>query len=134
MCWDLIPPVAGTYLPTGQTGAASRQVAISIDLDFELPTPEVNQAIVATGSVQIHWTADSTARSFLVRIDPIPYRGVVLAEIVVPSRLRTWTFDLDLPPGNYQAGVWAFSDDFAGSAPLQPRFEVASDSLVFTNP
>lgn len=134
MWWDLIPPVTGTYIATGQTSAGPVQVPLSIDASSQLPPPTVEQAIVTADGVEISWNAHPSARSFLVRLNDIPFPNFSLGEILLPSQVRNWTFGLNLPPGNYQAVVWAFPENLTEPGTIQTPFNISSDSLFFAEP
>jgi len=60
----------------------------------------------------VQWTAPLDARSFLVRVNPIPFTGMT-GEMVVGGEARTLTLTgLSLASGGqYQAVVFAFSKD-----------------------
>ena len=88
------------------------------------------------GQVTFEWIAPSEARSFLVRVDPIPFAGTTAGQIVVSGDSRTATLSgLFLVSGaRYQGVVWAFPNDVMTPDPLVGPFNIASDSVTFTAP
>lgn len=136
MCWDAILPVTGWY--TARTSIAGelfeRKRTFRIDAAKRLTTPQIASLDVGPDHVTFEWSAPSSAKSFLLRVNPDPFTGTITAEMVVPGNSRSATLSgLSLVAGaRYQAVVWGFSQDV--KTPGSPRvapFNLASDDVQF---
>ncbi len=128
ICWQFIPAVAGFY-----SGVQLSQ-PFTFDVSATLPAPQLFAPDVTLQRVILNWTADATALSFLVRVNPGPFSGVITKEQVAAGDKRTATLKgLSLVPGaQYQAVVFAFSKDIGSQDPLIGQFQVSAHAITFT--
>jgi hypothetical protein len=140
ICWGGTPAVAGPYTATDQispTGKVSRTAQFWIEPTSLLEAPQVTVSGVTANQVTVTWTASSAAKSFLVRINPLPFPPLfITVEKVVSGDSRSVTFTgLSLATGiNYQAVVFAFSKDVMTPDVLDAPFNMAAHAPVFTVP
>lgn len=136
ICWDVsIMPVTGNYAARGTVDAQELVCDFSIDSGSQLPAPEITALRIGAGQVTVDWTASASARSFLVRVNPIPFTGVT-GEMVVSGDTRTASLTgLSLVAGaQYQAVVFAFSQDVMTPDPLNGPFNIGAHGVVFVAP
>jgi len=136
MCWDVnTPPVTGQYSAQAEVGNELLEARLSIDTASWLEPPAITKLSVLPGQVQVEWTATSQARSFLVRVNPVPFSGVT-GEVVVPGEERGTTLTgLSLAGGaQYQAVVFAFSRDVRTPESVLNPFNIGAHGVVFTAP
>src|SRR5262249_33738005 len=105
-----------------------------IDAGSVLTAPQITNVVSTAGQVTVQWAATSEARSFLVRIDPIPFTGVVTKEMVVPGTDRSVTLSgLSLVPGaQYQVAVFFFPPDVKTPEALVGPFNIGAHGVVTT--
>ena len=91
--------------------------------------------VPGSGQVTVQWTAPQDARSFLVRVNPIPFTGIT-GEMVVGGEARTLTLTgLSLASGGqYQAVVFAFSKYVQTPGDMDGQFNISTHSVTFQAP
>jgi len=134
--WAFTQPITGEYTAFASTGSQSYESRASINAANTLPAPEITELTVSPGQVTFRWTATSAAQSFLVRINPLPFAGVITSEVIVSGSNRTATLSgLSLTRGaTYQALVFAFSLDVKTPGAIAGQFNVSTHSISFTAP
>ena len=91
--------------------------------------------MVGAGSVSVGWTAPTAARSFLIRVNPVPFTGITGEKIVSGASRSATLTGLALTTGaNYQASVFAFSQDVLTPDPLESVFNISADNMSFIGP
>jgi hypothetical protein len=136
VCYNFIPAVTGTYSARTVVGGETHQASVVIDAANRLVAPQITSVDNVTRSqVVVRWTAAATSRSFLVRINPVPFTTTT-NERVVQTNVREWTFSgLSLTPGaEYQAVVWAMSSDVITPEQLVGPFNMAAHTRSFRAP
>lgn len=137
ICWLPAPTVTGEYVARTKVEGlvAIPQANVTIDASSVIAAPQITQVTIGDGQVALRWSATSAAASFLLRVNPDPFDGSVVNELVVTGNRRSATIALSLVSGKtYQAVVWAFSQDLTTAAPLTGPFSIASHSITFTAP
>ncbi|HVH68714.1 MAG TPA: Ig-like domain-containing protein [Gemmatimonadales bacterium] len=136
--WVFAPAIAtsGTYTASASIGDVVRRATFSIDASNTLEAPQITGVDPGTTQVAITWTASPSAQSFLVRVNPVPFTGVVTAEQVVSGSTRAFTFsNLSLVAGgSYQAVVWAFDKDVITPGEIGTQFNIGAHAVGFTAP
>lgn len=133
LCWDVaVPAVTGEYSATSSLG---RDAVFSLDSGRELIPPVITNVVVSPNEVTVAWLATPSARSFLIRVNPLPFTGVN-GEKVVSGTTRTATLtELALVSGaEYQAVVFAFSHDVMTPDLLANQFNIGAHGVVFIAP
>jgi hypothetical protein len=135
-CWNLVLPVDGQYRARATVGTKIVEETFNIDANNYLSPPEITDLQASPGQVTIAWIAPSTAKSFWVRVNPVPFTGTINEEMVVAGDMRSATLSsLSLVPGSqYQAVVWGFSKDLETPGPLINPFNLSSDGIFFVVP
>jgi DNA-binding beta-propeller fold protein YncE len=135
ICWTFTLPVAGNYTAQGTAGTTAFTGTSSLDATSQLQPPSITSLQVVPGSVSLHWTGPPDARSFLVRVNPVPFTRIT-KEIVVSGTARGAILTgLTLTTGaNCQVTVFAFSQDLLTPDPLNSAFNVSSHSQSFVGP
>ena len=140
VCFDLILPVTGDYTARATVSGQMFERTFSINATDRLSTPQITNLTISLDEVTFEWTAPSAAQSFMVRVNEVPFAGVIEGEKVVPEASRSATLtNLGLLDGNeYQAVVWGFSQDVETPGPIVGQFNLAfnlaSDDNFFTIP
>lgn len=131
-CWTFIPPVTAMYTAQTATGRFARFGVVS---RLQLLPPEITSLVVTPGEVTLQWTAGRDVKSFLVRVNPLPFIDVT-GEIVLSGDARFVTLSgLPLVPGAaYQAVVFAFSRDVRTPDNLVAGFNIGAHGTVFIAP
>jgi len=134
--WVFAPAIAtsGTYTATASIGGVVRSANFSIDATSTLDAPQITSVDPGTSQVSIAWTASPSAQAFLVRVNPVPYAGIVTAERVVSGTTRAFTFSgLSLVAGaSYQAVVWAYDKDVTTPGAIGSQFNIGAHAVGFT--
>jgi hypothetical protein len=135
ICWLFTLPITGSYTAQGTAGSTVFTGAFSVDAANQLAAPLVATPVVGAGSVSVAWTAPTAARSFLIRVNPVPFTGITGEKIVSgASRAATLT-GLALTTGaTYQVNVFAFSQDVLTPDPLASVFDISADNTTFIGP
>jgi YVTN family beta-propeller protein len=135
ICWTFALPVTGNYTAQGTAGSTAFTGTSSLDATSQLQPPAITSLQVTPDSVRVLWNATSGARSFLVRVAPVPFTGIT-KELVVSGGSRSATLTgLALNTGaNYQLTVFAFSQDLLTPDPLNGEFNISSHSQSFVGP
>jgi surface antigen len=130
ICWQFIPPVTGTYT------AIELVQAFTINASGTMAPPQITSTNVTHQAVAMTWVADTNSLSFLVRVNPAPFSGAITKEMIVPGNARTATLNgLSLVTGTqYQAVVFAFSNDVQSPGPLVGQFQVSAHAVSFVAP
>jgi murein DD-endopeptidase MepM/ murein hydrolase activator NlpD len=133
--WQFTAPVAGTYFADAAVGGQNISADFLVDTANRLSAPEITHLTVTPSQVDIQWTASVAARSFLIRLNPIPFTGIT-RELVLPGNARTATLSgLSLATGaQYQAVVFALSQDILAPDPLVGPFNIGAHGVQFTGP
>jgi hypothetical protein len=133
LCWVFTSPITGQYTATATIGDVTRSANFSINSGLTLDAPVVTVSDFASDHVSIQWTALSSAKSFLVRVNPTPFTGAVTVERVESGDTRSTTFSgLTLPDGTYQAVVFAFDNDVITPGALGTGFNIGAQGVGFT--
>lgn len=134
--WDLIAPQTGEYVARARLGEESLERRLTIDPSSQLEPPAITTVNVTGDSVSVSWTATSGSNSFLVRVNPVPFTGVVTRDLLAGRTVRSLTLaDLPLITGqSYQLVVWGFQRDVATPDALVGPFNIASASTIFIAP
>jgi murein DD-endopeptidase MepM/ murein hydrolase activator NlpD len=132
ICWQFVLPVSGQYTAVASDGMQS---SFTLNAASQLAAPQITNLNLTPGQVTVSWTAEQTAPSFLVRINPIPFTGIT-GEMVVPGNTRTLTLpNLTLLGGQpYQAVIFAFSQDVRTPGPLVGPFNIGAHAVAFNAP
>ena len=135
ICWTFALPVTGNYTAQGTAGSTAFTGTSSLDATSQLQPPSITSLQVVPGSVSVFWNATDDARSFLVRVNAVPFMGIT-KEMVVSGDSRSATLTgLPLTTGaNYQVTVFAFSQDLLTPDPLNGVFNVSTHSQGFVGP
>ena len=130
-----VAPFTGDYIAEGSVGGQVLSAQFSVDASSQLADPQVTSVTVASNQVTVQWTASPDARSFLVRVNPIPFTGIT-GEMVVGGEARSLTLTgLSLASGGqYQAGVFAFSKDVKTPGDMDGQFNISAHSVTFQAP
>lgn len=137
MRWEFLAPITGAYTAQGAVGGQEFQATLSIDASNQLGTPQIILPIsINSTRVELSWAAPAGAQSFLVRVNPDPFSGVITSEVVVSASTRTAALSgFSLVRGApYQAVVFAFSRDVGTPDVLVAPFNVGAHGVVFTGP
>ncbi|HTP45431.1 MAG TPA: choice-of-anchor Q domain-containing protein [Casimicrobiaceae bacterium] len=135
ICWTLALPITGNYSAQGIAGGTPFTGTSSLDATSQLAAPQITSLTTGADSVTVGWTAPPDAGSFLVRVNAVPFTGIIDEEIVSgASRAATFT-GLGLISGaNYQVTVFAFSDDLLTPDSLSGVFNISTHSENFVGP
>jgi hypothetical protein len=136
LCWHFAAPAEGTYTATATWGGYKRSTSVTINPSDQLPPPRIFHLNFNVSQVVVEWEGAPGARSYLVRLNPTPYTGVITKEIVVAAAARKVTFSgLSLIPNTpYQLVVFAFSQDVQSPDPLVGSFNISADQFSFSIP
>jgi hypothetical protein len=135
ICWLFTLPITGSYTGQGTAGSSVFTGAFSVDAANQLAAPQITSVTTGAGSVSVVWTAPTAARSFLIRVNPVPFTGIT-GEMIVSGASRAATLTgLTLSTGaSYEANVFAFSQDVQTPDQLGSVFDISADSQMFTGP
>jgi YVTN family beta-propeller protein len=135
ICWTFTLPVTGSYTAQGSAGSTPFTGAFSLDAANQLAAPQITSLLHSAGSVRVDWTATNDARSFLVRLNPVPPTGTTREMIVSgTSRSATLTGFALTTGATYQVTVFAFSQDLETPDPLASVFNISAHSQTFVAP
>jgi hypothetical protein len=96
---------------------------------------QVTSVQPAAGSVSVGWTAPQGARSFLVRVSPVPFTTITGEKIVSGASSAATLTGLTLTTGaTYQVNLFAFSQDLLTPDVLTGVFNISADSMMFIAP
>jgi hypothetical protein len=129
-CWVSTQPASGSYRAKSTVGGVTRSTSVSINPRQILTPPTMSLEVTSTHAI-VRFSATSGAKSFAVRANAVPYLGVILEEIVVPTGIEVVAFPLDRLPttGIIQFSVFAFSADmFSATRDDTRAFNISSDS------
>jgi pimeloyl-ACP methyl ester carboxylesterase len=132
--WHFAPAVSGTYTAVALANGVTYSRTFSINSAAQLPVPLITRVELISGGVSFDWIAPTGTRSFLVRVNPLPFTGSVTREMVVPAATRTATFtSLPLVAGaQYQAVVFALSQDVITPDAIAGAFNMSGQAATFT--
>ncbi|HEX7273417.1 MAG TPA: choice-of-anchor Q domain-containing protein [Casimicrobiaceae bacterium] len=135
ICWTLALPITGNYSAQGIAGGTPFTGTSSLDATSQLAAPQITSLTPGADSVSVGWTAPPEAGSFLVRVNAVPFTGIIDEKIVSgTSRGATFT-GLGLISGaNYQVTVFAFSEDLLTPDPFSGLFNISVHSQNFVAP
>jgi hypothetical protein len=131
--WSFVAPISGPYLAQSLINGAIQQ-GFSIDATSVISTPMVvSLSLLGAGQVQIDWDSPADNESCLVRVNDVPFPGVLVADYMVPCAQESFVFTgLPLVAGTtYQASVFAFSQDVLGAGSIGAVFNIGSDDTFF---
>jgi YVTN family beta-propeller protein len=135
ICWTFALPVTGSYTAQGTAGSTAFAGTVSLDAANQLGAPQITSLQVGAGSVSLAWTPPAGARSFLVRVNPVPFTGITGEKIVSRGSSSATLTGLNLTSGaNYQATVFAFSQDLLTPDVFAGVFNVSTNSQNFIGP
>jgi len=135
ICWTFTLPITGSYTAQGTAGATLFSGTSTLDATNQLAAPQITSVTTSAGSVTVGWTRPSGAKSFLVRVNAIPFTGVIGEKIVSGASTTATLTGLTLTTGaNYQVNVFAFSQDVRTPEPLGTVFNISADNQAFVGP
>ncbi len=133
LCWNFIPPLSGRFGATA-SDQSGRSAMFKINASNTLVPPTITSVSEESGNVTISWHARH-AKSFLVRVNPLPFDGSISGEMVVTGSARSATLSgLTLAPGApHQVVVFGFNYDLTHVNPPPPRqFNIGAQGALFT--
>lgn len=137
MCWLFTAPLSGRYDAVASIGSQAYTAHFTIDAAAKLDAPQITSVNASATQVSIQWGAPVAARSFVVRVNPLPFAGVVSSEKAVSGGIRSATLSgLSLVSGaQYQAVVFAFDKDVVTATDaVTGSFNISAHGVVFTAP
>ena len=132
--WAFTPPISGIYTSTAQIMNGQPVTSFfSIDASSQITAPLITNVVGSVSQVSVDWSATSEMRSFLVRLERVPFDGVI-AETVVAGSERSLTFNgLSLTSGTlHRVVIFAFYNDIKTPGSVTSPADLSADSETFT--